>query len=260
MYKDFIKKIITDNPATFVEYGYGQLEPNHLSAQSTKQIYAQLPAASTIDYLQNGQFVKYDYANGLVNFSGAGEWMLVYNEIKLYRDDQQDCEFALKKSDYQARLYSPLDPASISDAQTRFYNGVDAAGASSKVINPQVTINYDDVTAGEDPREINYNEDPFHIVGHTTAKKMPAGTTMVPRVYKTNIGDIITTNTVKATVDESGDEPVVVPFQLGDTLTPGSTGILEDATDAAAGSMLWQVVKIYTMPDGQAGLKLMRIA
>jgi hypothetical protein len=83
---------------------------------------------------------------------------------------------------------------------------------------------------------------------------------MVPRLFKTNIGDIFTTNTVKAKVDKTGDEPEIVPFQLGDTLTPGTDGILEDATGAAAGSMIWQVVKIYTMPDGQAGLKLMRIA
>ena len=34
--------------ATYVERGYGQVEPNHLSAQRTAQIYAQLPAASTI--------------------------------------------------------------------------------------------------------------------------------------------------------------------------------------------------------------------
>ena len=77
--------------ATFVERGYGQVEPNHLSAQRTAQIYAQLPAKSDIDILENGQFVKYDYAangNGIgeVNFTGEGEWMLVYNEIKLYRD------------------------------------------------------------------------------------------------------------------------------------------------------------------------------
>ena len=85
---------------------------------------------------------------------------------------------------------------------------------------------------------------------------MPEGTTMVPRLFKTNIGDIFTTNTVKAK-ENQGD---VVPFALGDTLTPGANGILEDATGAAAGAMLWQVVKIYTMPDGQSGLKLMRIA
>ena len=108
MISDFLKKNIKSQ-ASFVEYGYGQVEPNHLSAQRTGQIYAQLPAAADIDVLENGQFVKYDYLNGTVNFSGKGEWMLVYNEIKLYRENQLDCEFAMVKDDYNARVYSPLD-------------------------------------------------------------------------------------------------------------------------------------------------------
>ena len=94
-----------------VKYGFGQVEPNHLSAQRTSQVYGQLPANPDIDLLQQGQFVKYDYANGEVNFTGAGEWMLVYNEIKLYRDFQDDCEFAMIKDNYQARIYSPFGGA-----------------------------------------------------------------------------------------------------------------------------------------------------
>ena len=53
--------------------GFGQVEPNHLSAQRTAQIYAQLPAKNDIDILENGQFVKYDYENHQVNFTGKGE-------------------------------------------------------------------------------------------------------------------------------------------------------------------------------------------
>jgi hypothetical protein len=256
MYKDFVKKIITyDNPATFVEYGYGQVEPNHLSAQRTGQIYAQLPAASTIDVLQNGQFAKYDYANGVVNFSGAGEWMLVYNEIKLYRGDEQaDCEFAMKKGDYQARIYSPASHPQ-GTAQTRYYNGVDSTGATSKQINADVTIVYDDVTAGDDPRESHYNEDPFHILTKNQPKKMPEGTTMVPRLFKTNIGDIFTTNTINAPVEN--DVIKLDAIKVGAKLTPGTNGILEVTKNTDG--MLWQVVKVYTMPDHQRGAKLMRI-
>ena len=66
--------------------GFGQVEPNHLSAQRTAQIYAQLPAKSDINILENGQYVKYDYAAGVVDFTGAGEWMMVFNEVKLYDD------------------------------------------------------------------------------------------------------------------------------------------------------------------------------
>lgn len=107
MFTDFLKSHIKSQ-ASYVEFGYGQVEPNHLSARKTGQIYAQLPAAADIEVLEQGQFVKYDYAKGLVNFEGAGEWMLVYNEIKLYRDHQWDCEFAMRKDDYQARVYSPV--------------------------------------------------------------------------------------------------------------------------------------------------------
>ena len=62
--------------------GFGQVEPNHLSAQRTGQIYAQLPAAKSITVLENGMFAKYDYENNVVDFDGAGEWMLVLNEVK----------------------------------------------------------------------------------------------------------------------------------------------------------------------------------
>ena len=40
MFKDFLAKHITSQ-ASFVEFGYGQVEPNHLSAQKTGQIFAQ---------------------------------------------------------------------------------------------------------------------------------------------------------------------------------------------------------------------------
>ena len=92
----------------FVELGYGQVEPNLLSAQRTGQIFAQLPAAEEIEVLENGQFAKYDYRNGEVNFEGEGEWMLVFNEVKVYRDYQRDCDFAMVKGNYEARVYSPI--------------------------------------------------------------------------------------------------------------------------------------------------------
>lgn len=258
MLSDFLKKNIKSQ-ASYVEYGYGQVEPNHLSAQRTAQIYAQLPADSKIDVLEQGQFVKYDYASGLVNFTGKGEWMLVYNETKLYREHQIDCEFAMRKDDYQARIYSPFgygvdkngNPTANGDEafdrQSRYYNGVDSDGNTSTTINEK-KFNYDDVTAGPDMYELHYNEDPFHIVGPYKEKKMPEGTTMVPRVFKTNVGDIYTTNTVNETT-----------LAVGDVLTPqAKDGILAKA-GAEDADMQWQVVKVYTMPDHQKGVKVMRI-
>lgn len=254
MLNDFLKKHIKSQ-ASYVELGFGQVEPNHLSAQRTAQIYAQLPAAKEINVLEQGQFVKYDYANGVVNFTGPGEWMLVFNEIKLYRDGQLDCEFAMIKDNYQARIYSPfgygLDKDGnpvigdvAFDRQSRYYNGVDSEDNDSITLGSN-TYKYDDVTAAVDPYEIHYNEDPFHIEGPYKAARMPEGTTMVPRVFKTNVGDIFTTNTINAD-----------SLSVGDTLKVGESGILEAGTDD---KMTWQVVKVYTMPDHQRGVKIMRI-
>lgn len=243
MLSDFLKKHITsqaaykgDGTGGYVEYGYGQVEPNHLSAQRTAQIYGQLPAAADIEVLEQGQFVKYDYLNGVCNFTGEGEWMLVYNETKLYRDFQDDCEFAMLKDNYVARIYSPYKEGTSQDAQSRYYNGKDADGNL-----------IEDVTAGPDMYELHYNEDPFHFQTAYKPAEMEPNTTMVPRVFKTNVGDIFTTNTI---AHES--------VELGDILAPNDKGIL--ATDGDTTAMKWQVVKLYTMPDGQKGVKVMRVA
>ena len=220
MAKEFLKGL---SQAAYVEYGYAQVEPNHLSAQRTGQIYAQLPAASDIEVLENGQFVKYDYEKGLVNFEGKGEWMLVFNEIKLYRE-QDDCEFAMKKGDYVARVYSPSNGVLTEDARSRDYR---------------------DVVAPADPYSLYATEDPFHIYNQNEVALMPKGTTMVPRVLKTNVGDIFTSNCIAVT------EPTV-----GMTLAPAAKGILAEASE---GDMLWQIVKVYTVPDYQKGVKVMRI-
>jgi hypothetical protein len=209
MLKDKLKGM---SQATFVEYGYGQVEPNHLSAQRTGQIYAQLPANGEIEVLEQGQFVKYDYLNGEVNFTGAGEWMLVYNEIKLYRDHQIDAEFAMVKDNYVARVYSPVDDSTLNwDKQSRYYGGKDADGQP-----------IEKVTTKPDMYELHYNEDPFHIESQVKPKMMKQDTTMVPRVFKTNVGDIFTTNTVMG-------EPA-----LGDILAPNEKGILAKVEEAVA--------------------------
>lgn len=216
------------SPAQFVARGYGQVEPNHLSAQRTAQIYAQLPAADTIDVLENGQFVKYDYANGVVNFEGAGEWMLVFNEVKLYRDHLGYDDFAMKKEDYAASVYSPIDGENPTYGNSRDYSGV---------VTPA------------DPYEPGSTENPFVVERFSAPKMMPTGTTMVPRVFKTNIGDIFTTNTIKdATVNVS------------DILYVGDDGYLTKTRGTKSGDMQWQVVKVYTLADRQPAAKIMRIA
>lgn len=253
MLSDFLKKNI-QSQAGYIQkhgYGFGQVEPNHLSAQATKEVYAQLPAKKDIEILENGQFAKYNYADEVVDFEGPGEWLLVWNEIKLYRDHQQDAEFAMIRDNYQARVYSPFggdvdgNPDTAWTKQARYYNGVDAEGNDSITLGEK-TYKYDDVTAAPDMYELHYNEDPFHIESLYKEKLMPEnGSSMVPRLMKTHVGDIFTTNMIL-------DEDVA----LKDELSPNEKGILSKSGDS---SIVWQVVKIYTMPDHQPGVKLMRI-
>ena len=172
--------------ATIKRIGFGQVEPNHLSAQRNGQIYASLPCNKDIKILENGQFVKYDYAKNEVNFTGEGEWMLVMNEVKLYDDAWRESykDFALQAD--------------------------------------------------------NYN-----------------GGVMAPRVLKTMPGDIYTTNCLEAGNTSgkalyTGTEEI----EVGTELKINANGFL--STEGTS-DIVFQVVKVYTMPDGQQGVKVMRI-
>lgn len=186
--------------------GYGQVEGNHLSAQRTGQIYAQLPAKNDINLLENGQFVKYNYADGVVDFEGEGEWMLVYNEVKLYdapwRESYKD--FAMIKDNY-------------------------TPGSDS--------ITHDGLG--------------------------PFKGQMTPRLFKTNIGDIFTTNCLEKANTSGKAEVTLTDLVVGDVVAPNkTTGYLTKGDSGATTDdtvMKWQVVKLTTMPDGQAAVKLMRI-
>ena len=93
---------------TIARTGFGYVEPNHLSAPRNGQVYAQLPAAEDIEVLENGMFVKYDYAAGECNFDGEGPWMMVFNEEKLYDErHQMHRDYAMQKSDFYDGVMVP---------------------------------------------------------------------------------------------------------------------------------------------------------
>ena len=201
--------------AAFTRNGYGQVEPNQLSAQKTGQIYASLPLAAEVKVLQNGEFMYYDYRTKTVTADATvGEPMLVFNEIKLYepfwRTSYKDFAMIRVGDNY---VTSKLET-------DRYGSGAANKGAT---INPAHT-------------EYGYRMDGI-----------------APRLFKTNIGDIYTTNMVKTGVE----------YAVGDLLKPVKnedthTLVLEKASGDETG-MLWQVGKVYTMPDGQPGLKIQRV-
>lgn len=198
--------------------GFGQVEPNHLSARYTGQIYAQLPAkdsdGNAIAQLENGQFLKYDYENARACNSedSVGEWMLVFNEEKLYDERYPNHRyFAMKNTDFTDGL-------------------------------------------------------------------------IYPRLLKTNVGDIFTTNTFRtsggATVG-NGDEVITLPaIKVGDFLVIDEDGWLvkwtagSGETAPAAGTIAFKVVPHfsqsydstssawtpdYTLADQQWAAKVQRV-
>jgi hypothetical protein len=201
--------------ANFTRNGYGQVEPNQLSAQKTGQIYASLPLDSAVTVLQNGEFMYYDYKTSTVTADATvGEPMLVFNEIKLYEPHWQTSykDFAMIRvgDNYVTSRLATAEYGENSDKN------------QAATINPAHT-------------EYGYRMDGI-----------------APRLFKTNIGDIYTTNMVKV-----GEE-----YAVGDLLAPvkndeSKTLVLEKTVGTTG--MLWQVAKVYTMPDGQPGLKLQRV-
>lgn len=228
--------------ANFTRVGYGQVEPNQLSAQKNGQIYARLPLDKEVNVLQNGEFMFYDYANGTVNagkeasqqagtVATKGEPMLVFNEIKLYepfwRTSYKDFAMIKVGDNYITSSYNGA--ASIANAElptAGIGGGADNAGVNA---NPAHT-------------EYSYRMDGF-----------------APRLFKTNIGDLYTTNMVKTGVEYSvGNILVPVKNSTTKTLQLEKEDTSAGSTQVAAGTK-WMVVQVYTMPDGQPGLKLQRV-
>lgn len=216
--------------AEFTRIGYGQVEPNQLSAQKTGQIYASLPLDKNVTKLQNGEFMYYDYKTSTVTAGDnntVGEPMLVFNEIKIYED-----KLALK------------DFAMIRVGDNYVTNDAAIGRVTSVPIDPKTGKAAEVYQDGSLTKGVDANP------AHTEYGYRMDG--IAPRLFKTNIGDIYTTNMVKL-----GEN-----YAVGDTLTPKKndetkTMVLEKTTEKTG--MLWQVAKVYTMPDGQPGLKLQRV-
>ena len=217
--------------------GYGQVEPNQLSAQKTGQIYASLPLDAKVKVLQNGQFMFYDYQSGKVSATdstGVSEPMLVFNEIKLYED-----QYRTSYKDF-AMIRVGDNYVTSKLATDGYGDGATTTGVTPSTTNPPSAA----ATTG-------HTEYPYRMDG------------IAPRLFKTNIGDIYTTNMV---VDTATDYAVGQLLQL-EKVTYGTGAdaydVLEltnDTTATAAGDIKFVVVKVYTMPDGQPGVKLQRVA
>ena len=214
----------------FNRIGYGQVEPNQLSGIKTGQIYASLPLDKKVEVLQNGEFMFYDYANNMVIADPADldngeivmtEPYLVYNEVKIYEDWLSYKDFAMIRvgNNYVT------NPAAVRRVTSANADGsVYGDGALTK----DAEIEHGDLQGG------------YRMDG------------IAPRLVKTNVGDIFTTNMVKTGVE----------YNVGTILSPvlNPTTHTLQLEESSAGPIKFAVVKVYTMPDGQDGLKVQRIA
>lgn len=227
----------------FTRNGFGQVEPNQLSAQKTGQIYASLPLDEKVEVLQNGEFMFYDYANKSVNAGKAaatgviatqGEPMLVFNEIKLYEP-------------FWRTSYKDFAMIRVGD---------------NYVTSKLATAGYGE---NADLKQAEYQDHNLEYLYRMNG--------IAPRLFKTNVGDIYTTNMVALT-KTAGEPPVETPitYEVGNILAPEKvshptsdglgtyeTLVLTPQDDMPDAGMAWMVVQVYTMPDGQPGLKLQRV-
>lgn len=216
-----------------VQFGWGWVEGNKLSARYNGKIFAQLPAAADIEIIENGRFLKYDYAEGVCGVDSAtvtrpGEWLLAFNEVKVYQDRETDADFAMLKDNYQALVYNAVGGG------TRYAHYMPGTGSNTN-----------------NERELTEFDNRANPTTSTNGGLMPEGTTMVPRLFKTDLGDIMTTNTIKDAYDDVNEK---------DFLIVDTDGYLKKSgTTMPTTGMVWQVVKKYNMPDLQPGVKIMRV-
>ena len=215
--------------ANFTRIGFGQVEPNQLSAQKTGQIYASLPLDESVKVLQNGEFMYYSYADNKVTAEPAvpgQEPMLVFNEVKIYEDYLRLKDFAMIRvgDNY---VTNPAAVGRVTQANYGWANGVDTYGDGS--LNVPATIS------------------PEHSERQAAKYRMDG---FAPRMFKTNVGDVFTTNMVKTGVD----------YAVGNILTPKKNEETKTLQlEVGSGDIEFVVAKVYTMPDGQPGLRLQRI-
>ena len=208
--------------ANFTRVGYGQVEPNQLSAQKTGQIYASLPLDPDVKVLQNGEFMYYSYADNMVTAAptvAGQEPMLVFNEIKLYepfwRTSYKDFAMIRVGDNYVTSALATME----------YGDGALNEGAT-------ITPAHSDYQAG------------YRMDG------------IAPRLFKTNVGDIFTTNMVTVGVEYAVKDELGLKLV---TAADGTKTLVLDKT-GTEGGLKFVVAKVYTMPDGQPGLKLQRIA
>ena len=211
--------------ANFTRIGYGQVEPNQLTGIKTGEIYASLPLDPEVNILQNGEFMYYDYTKGYVTATPSAasadlEPMLVYQEIKIYEDNLSYKDFAMiRVGDNYV-----TNPTAIGRVTSQNADGTTYGDGS---LTTGVYQSHDSWQAG------------YRMEG------------IAPRLVRVHVGNVYTTNMVATGVEYAKGDLLKLKKSTNNTLVLDKTGTIA--------APVFAVVKVYTMPDGQPGLKVQRV-
>lgn len=146
------------------------------------------------------------------------------------------------------------------------------AKSTFKILEQGRFMKYDMATGevnltGEGEWLLVYNEEHFYDERHTYHKDFALQADeftdgkIYPRLIKTDVNDILTTNTFGENTSRTATVTGVALDQGDYVKVDTATGYLTsgDGRTDTAPVMTWQVVKVYTMPDGQPGVKLQRV-
>jgi hypothetical protein len=278
--------------AVLTKNGFGQVEPNHLSAQRTGQIYAQLPveAETLVDLVtpgivQNGMFLDYDYAKNSVVASpsgGSSLTMLVMNEIRTYADFLTPKDYAqiasgtpagIGLSNEAPALFKSATLATIARAPSGIVTLTVTSDTSNSITTGSVISLSGLLTAsGNDLSSLNGTFTIATNAGLTSTITTSATTTISTSTTSSNIivyaAGTASFNTVYPRMYKisAGDiittnlvnssNGLISDFAIGDVLTPGVDGVLQKVASGGTQSVLFRVAAITTTPDLQTAVKL----
>ena len=170
--------------------------------------------------------------------------------------------------------YGQVEPNHLSGIVTgQIYAQLPAAAAVAKLENGQFMVyNYaaGEVSyTGDGEPMLVYNEEKLYDERQQSHKDFVykvgdfSDGKLYPRLIKTNVGDIMTTNAlVGPNTSNTAEINTSLAIAKNDYLVVDTTnGFLKKstATGMPTSGMVWKVVKEYTMPDGQPGVKIQRV-
>lgn len=152
------------------------------------------------------------------------------------------------------QIYAQLPAAAavtqLENGQFMFYNY--AAGEVNYTGDGELMLVYNEEKL-YDERQQSHKDFVYKVGDFSDGK-------LYPRLIKTSVGDIMTTNAlVGPNTSNTAEINTSLAIAKNDYLVVDTTNGFLKKSAAPTGGFVWKVVKECTMPDGQPGVKIQRI-